>query len=91
MRVYDHMSTKFDAIDDLVKAHQFKMVIALGSQIFDIPLMQKADYSITLSSAPQVVKDNADLVLKEQNPDAIVAEISKIFSMRKINNLIGRH
>ncbi|MEF3693408.1 MAG: HAD hydrolase family protein [Acholeplasmataceae bacterium] len=88
LRLYDHKSTKFDAVNQLIDEYHFKMVIALGSKIFDIPMMQKADYSIALESAPDEVKKTADLVLKGSNPDVIVAQISKIFSMRNPQKLL---
>ncbi len=91
MRVYDHRSTKYDAVNQMVESNHYNMVIALGSKSFDIPMMQKADYSIALGSAPEEVKEVADLVLKDRNPEAIVAQISKIFSMRNPKSLLENH
>jgi hydroxymethylpyrimidine pyrophosphatase-like HAD family hydrolase len=82
MRIYDHRSKKYEAIKELVAAYNFNKVVVLGSKVFDIPMMQSSDYSIALGSASNEVKSAADLVLKDTNPDAIVAQISKIFSMR---------
>lgn len=88
MRIYDHRSTKYDAVNQMTDKNKFNMVVALGSQTFDIPMMQKADYSVTLGSAPQEVKEVADLILQDHNPEAIVTQISKIFSMRNPKNLL---
>jgi hydroxymethylpyrimidine pyrophosphatase-like HAD family hydrolase len=82
MRIYDFKSTKYDAINQLVEKNNYQMVVALGSKIFDLPMMQKADYSIALNSSPQAVKDTANIILTEDHPEAIVAQISKIFSMK---------
>lgn len=89
MRVYDHKSTKYDAVNLIVENNHYNMVIALGSKNFDIPMMEKADYAIALGSASKEVKAVADFVLKDQNPEAIVAQISKIFSMRNPSKLLN--
>jgi len=43
-----------------------------------------------LGSSSDEVKNAADLVLKDTNPDAIVAQISRIFSMRHPERLIKK-
>jgi len=87
MRIYDHLSKKYEAIKELVAEYNFSKVVVLGSKVFDIPMMQSADYAICLGSASDEVKNVADLVLKDTNPDAIVSQISKIFSMRHPDRL----
>lgn len=82
MRIYDHQAKKYEAIKELKEQYKLSKVVVLGSKSFDIPMMQSADYAVALGSSSDEVKRAADLVLKDTNPDAIVSQISKIFSMK---------
>ena len=90
MRIYDHYAKKYESIKKLMEQYHFTKLVVLGSKVFDIPMMQSADYAIALGSSSDEVKNAADLVLKDTNPDAIVAQISRIFSMRHPERLIKK-
>jgi hydroxymethylpyrimidine pyrophosphatase-like HAD family hydrolase len=90
MRIYDHEAKKYESIKKMMDRYHFTKLVVLGSKVFDIPMMQSADYAIALGSSSDEVKNAADLVLKDTNPDAIVAQISKIFSMKHPERLIKK-
>lgn len=77
-------------IQTLFEKYNCNKLVVCGSGMTDIPLMSKADLSICLSSAPQRVKDYADYVIENDNPEEVVKLFGSLYHSINIDKRINK-
>jgi len=79
------IDSKSHALNHFSRANRYDAIIAFGTHTADIPMMLAADYAITLKAADDEVREYADAVLDSHNPDDMMREISRLFTLKKID------
>ena len=68
---------------------KYEKLIVCGSGYTDLELIKKADFSICLSTAPDYIKDEVDLVIGD-NPEEILKVFEKIYHAVKYDQVIDK-
>lgn len=74
--VYQRMIFKIDAYEDILKKHRLSdaEVCYIGDDILDIPVLERAGFSVVPSSAVKDVRKYADYMTKRAGGDGAVRE-----------------
>ena len=73
----------------LQKRDNFKKVVVCGSGKTDIKMIEMADFSVCLSTAPDYIKEKVDLVLGE-NKGEVLKVFEKIYHGKDFNKIIKK-
>lgn len=68
---------------------KYEKLIVCGSGYTDLELIRKANFSICLSTAPDYIKDEVDLVIND-NPENILKVFEKIYHSRNFDKTIEK-
>ena len=83
LEIYAEGTTKAAAIQHLAKQVNAERVVVFGDNLNDIPMMQKADWSVAVGNAFDEVKACADEVIDTNNEDAVARWIAKDIACTK--------
>ena len=76
LKINSKLARKENCIKKLKESGNFKKMIVCGSGKTDIPLIQQADFSFCLNSAPDYIKEVVDLVIND-NPEEVLKILKK--------------
>lgn len=79
LKIQDNDASKVDSINALGLADSADVTIAFGGELYDIPMLMKADLSICFSDAPSEVIKASDFVIDKTNPDTVIKTIEKLY------------
>lgn len=74
---------KADVFEKLVKHYQLKhkQVIFIGDDINDIPVFERAGFSVCPADAPDYVKDRVDMVTRVKGGKGVLREVADLVLM----------
>ena len=89
LKINSHYARKENLIDQIREKGEFSKLIVCGSGRTDIPLIHKSYFSICLSTAPEYLQKEVDLVI-DNNPESVVKVFEEIFHARNIDKKITK-
>lgn len=90
LKINSKLSTKENRINEIYKNNNFSKLVVCGSGRTDIKLIENADFSICLSTAPDYVKEKVDVVLNTNDAAEVLKLYSKIYRSYNVDKTISK-
>lgn len=89
LKITNALANKENCVEELYKKKSYNKLIVAGSGRSDIPLIKYADLSICLSTAPDYIKDEVDIII-DDNPENVLRIFDKIYHSSNIDSTIEK-
>ena len=89
LKITNALANKENCVEELYKKKSYNKLIVAGSGRSDIPLIKDADLSICLSTAPDYIKDEVDIII-DDNPENVLRIFDKIYHSSNIDLTIEK-
>lgn len=90
LKINSKLSTKENKINELYKNNNFDKLVVCGSGRTDLKLIENADLSICLETAPDYVKEKVDVVLNTSDPGEVLKLYLKIYRSYNVDKTISK-
>lgn len=87
LKITNKLATKENCVNSLINNNLYNKLVVCGSGRSDIPLIKKADLSICLSTAPDYVKEEVDIIING-NAENVLRIFGKIYHSSNPNKTI---
>jgi len=85
MKIFSSKASKGNAVLEIKNAIQCKTIVTFGSDNEDISLVKVSDMSYAVSNGAEEIKSLASNVISNNDSDAVVKTIIKLFYLKRIN------
>jgi len=89
LKINSKASTKESLVQEIKERENFKKLIVCGSGKTDIKMIEMADFSVCLSTAPDYIKEKVDLIVSDNIGD-VLKMFEKIYYARNVDKKIKK-
>ena len=89
LKINSKTSTKESLVQEIKERENFKKLIVCGSGKTDIKMIEMADFSVCLSTAPDYIKEKVDLIVSDNIGD-VLKMFEKIYYARNVDKKIKK-
>lgn len=89
LKINSKDSKKDLLVKEIKERHNFQKLVVCGSGNTDIDMIEMADFSVCLSTAPTYIKEKVDLVIGD-NADDVLKVFEKIYHTKNFDKAINK-